>query len=88
MCRGAPFTAKRLAATVAAVPVPECDPVYGSHGPLKERWGAGGPLLVRVEEEGNLARVMDALRALVMHDHIEGIQALSSHRIQYKIWNL
>ena len=29
---------ERWVAQIAAVPLPECDPVYGMHGPLIERW--------------------------------------------------
>ena len=38
MCRGTRFTAARVAAAVAAVPLPERDPVHGADGPLVERW--------------------------------------------------
>ena len=27
-----------LAGQIAAVPLPKCDPVYGMHGPLIDRW--------------------------------------------------
>jgi uncharacterized protein YjlB len=34
---------ERAVARIAAVPLPQCDPVYGMHGPLLERWcGAKG----------------------------------------------
>ena len=34
---------ERWVAQIAAVPLPECDPVYGMHGPLIDRWcGAEG----------------------------------------------
>lgn len=38
MCRGTALTAARLAETVAALGLPERDPVYGENGPLVERW--------------------------------------------------
>ena len=38
LCRGNTLGARRLAANVAAVPLPECDPVHGAHGPLFDHW--------------------------------------------------
>jgi uncharacterized protein YjlB len=34
---------ERAVARVAAVPLPECDPVHGIHGPLLDRWRSAEP---------------------------------------------
>jgi uncharacterized protein YjlB len=34
---------ERAVARVAAVPLPQCDPVYGIHGPLLDRWRSAEP---------------------------------------------
>ena len=34
---------ERLVAQIAAVPLPKCDPVYGMHGPLLDRWRGAEP---------------------------------------------
>ncbi len=40
MCRAAQAEIQRSAAAVARVPLPQCDPVFGSGGPLFEHWFA------------------------------------------------
>jgi uncharacterized protein YjlB len=42
LCRGRPEERSRALESIARVPLPATDPLYGTHGPLLEHWSRGG----------------------------------------------
>jgi uncharacterized protein YjlB len=41
LLRGLPGERPKSDRTIAALPIPECDPIYGAKGPLRQIWKAG-----------------------------------------------